>query len=98
MPQGREADLEVPIVEVWIVEIATMKAPPTVGQFIHAHQLSLGHNRTKCHHLDEAIAEIFDRLFERRRYAANAQVGTTELQHPSRMVPAAFRDIFVTYQ
>lgn len=83
------SDLDVYVVEVGIVEVAAMPAPPPGRQSGDLDRLAILDDGPECLHLDEPVAQVFHRALERRRIVVHADVGATELAHPSRVVPAA---------
>src|SRR5262249_15457883 len=91
----RRADLDVDVVEVRVIQAATVTTAPSRGERRHLDRLTFRNDCAERLHLDEAIAEILDGGREFSRDVVNAQIGSTELPHPTRVVPDAPWSLFV---
>src|SRR6516162_7055609 len=81
------SDLEVPIVEVGVVEASSMEATPACWQGAHFDRLALGYDGSERLHLDEAVAEVLNGHLQLWDDPVHAEVGSPELDHPARVVP-----------
>ena len=80
-------DLNVLIVEVWVLFTAPAKAFHSRGQRTQSDLLAVPNNSTKGEQFDEAVAKINYRVLMLRPYLVDTDIWTTELSHPARVNP-----------
>lgn len=88
---GGRSDLEVPVVEVGVVEVAAMPALPALRERRDPDRLALANDGAKGLHLDEPVTEIDHATLDVGRDAADAQIRPSETQHPTRVHPTQAR-------
>src|SRR5262249_55890233 len=80
-------DLNVLIVEVWVLFTALTKAFHSRGKRVQSDLLPVLNNSTKGEQFDEAVAKINYRVLMLRPYFVDTDIRTTELSHPARVNP-----------